>query len=139
MVKETLESKITPITLVERASLKTGKTEEKTVGSSGLSTRQAPNPLTKRNRKKFNRLFRDKVKIGGLIELPDEDFGIYEGHMQGRGRFDKKVYFVQYSRINNFDLDGSQNYVYRFPEKITFKDGVYNIGYLSVAKPKLKK
>ena len=143
MVKN-LESKTlmitSPIDLIESASKKNGKGEErKTIGSSGLSLRQVPTPLTKNNRKKFNRMFRDYLRIGEIIILPNGIYVQYEGHMQGRSERDRKTYYIQYSSVEGFNLSVYKKTPFSFPDTITFKDGVYNIGFMGVVKPRISR
>lgn len=123
---QSLETKVSS---VESGNLKSGKTSEKLVGRSSSSLRQSSDHLIKGNRKKFNRLFREKVQISDIILLPNGNYGIFEGHVQGRRNEDKTNYYIQYSLINNFDAKKYPKPIFSFPEEVILKDNTYKISY----------
>ncbi|PIZ82566.1 hypothetical protein COX97_04180 [Candidatus Pacearchaeota archaeon CG_4_10_14_0_2_um_filter_05_32_18] len=103
--------------------------ERQKAGKTGFSYRRAPTPDIKGNRKKFNRLFRDKVKLGEVISLPDGRYGMYQGHAQGRREIDRKTYYVLFSPVSDAS-EYSGRSAFSFPEEVVLKTGVFKIGYM---------
>ena len=105
------------------------KGEKEKAGKTGVSYRRAPTPDIKSNRKKFNRLFREKVKSGDLINLPEGRYGLYRGHSQGRKEIDRKTYYVLFSPVSDAGRYTGRS-AFSFPEEVVLKTGVFKIGYM---------
>ncbi|MEK6873608.1 MAG: hypothetical protein AABW91_02090 [Nanoarchaeota archaeon] len=86
--------------------------------------RRAPTPEEKHLRKSFNRKFAEVTGLGSLIQISDDEFGIYRGFSRGRLPIDSKTIYVDYSPVK-IDIQTA----FCFPGEVSI-DGInYEISY----------
>jgi|SRR3989344_2298625 len=88
------------------------------------SYRRAPTPEEKHFRKSFNRRFAEVIGLGSLIQVSDDEFGVYRGFAKGRSSIDSKTIYVDYSPIKT-----NVQTAFYFPGEVSI-DGIdYEINY----------